>query len=79
MYSTCTLSPAQNDGVVHAAMDHLWKETDIDTVVIDMSYLRPIFKDIFTFFPKTKYGQLVLPTLSSNFGPMYICKIKRIR
>ncbi|XP_011427281.3 5-methylcytosine rRNA methyltransferase NSUN4 [Magallana gigas] len=79
VYSTCTLSPAQNDGVVHAAMDHLWKETDIDTVVIDISYLRPIFKDIFTFFPKTKYGQLVLPTLSSNFGPMYICKIKRIR
>lgn len=79
MYSTCTLSPAQNDGVVHAAMDHLWKETDIDTVVIDIGYLRPICRDIFTFFPKTKYGQLVIPTLSSNFGPMYICKIKRIR
>ncbi|XP_048766543.2 5-methylcytosine rRNA methyltransferase NSUN4-like isoform X2 [Ostrea edulis] len=79
VYSTCTLSPAQNDGVIQAAMEHLWKETDIDSVVIDLSYIRPIFRDTFSFFPQTKFGQLIIPTLSSNFGPMYICKIKRIR
>nr|XP_022294149.1 5-methylcytosine rRNA methyltransferase NSUN4-like isoform X1 [Crassostrea virginica] len=79
VYSTCTLSPAQNDGVIQATMEHLWKETEIDSVVIDLSYLRPIFASIFSFFPETKYGQLVIPSLSSNFGPMYICKIKRIR
>ncbi|XP_062581431.1 5-methylcytosine rRNA methyltransferase NSUN4-like [Saccostrea cucullata] len=79
VYSTCTLSPAQNDGVIQATMEYLWKETDIDAVVVDMSYIRPIFKNIFSFFPRTKYGQLIIPTLSSNFGPMYICKIKRLK
>ena len=33
MYSTCTLSPAQNDGVVYDALKRIWTETKLDFVV----------------------------------------------
>lgn len=33
VYSTCTLSPIQNDGVVHMALRKVWEETDIQVVV----------------------------------------------
>lgn len=33
VYSTCSLSPIQNDGVVNMALKQLWEETKIDVVV----------------------------------------------
>ncbi|KAL5010298.1 hypothetical protein ScPMuIL_012603 [Solemya velum] len=77
VYSTCTLSPAQNDGVIQATMEHIWKETGVSLAVQDLSPLRLIFRDIFNFVD-CRYGQLVIPSLMSNFGPMYICKIKKM-
>lgn len=40
--------------------------------------MRP-FRRIFQFEnPRNlKYGQLILPYLPANFGPMYICKLTR--
>jgi len=81
VYSTCTLSPLQNDGVVHMALTRIWQETTIECSVVDLSYaIRPIS---FLYRLGTnlglRYGQIVLPSLLSNFGPMYVAKIKRIR
>ncbi|KAK2152584.1 hypothetical protein NP493_2441g00000 [Ridgeia piscesae] len=77
VYSTCTLSPPQNDGVVQAALELLWQQTNIDIVVQDTGHLADTFSNTFNFY-KCRFGQLVLPNLTANFGPMYFCKLKRL-
>lgn len=81
VYSTCSLSPLQNDGVVHLALSKIWKSTRIEYCVVDMSYaVRPLnFLYRFGSNLGLRYGQIVLPSLLSNFGPMYCSKIKRLR
>lgn len=79
VYSTCTLSPIQNDGVVHMALQHLWETTSMEFVVVDLAQPFAPLKGVFRFFPDTKYGQAVLPFLPNNYGPMYICKLERVR
>ncbi|XP_063405303.1 5-methylcytosine rRNA methyltransferase NSUN4-like [Mytilus trossulus] len=79
VYSTCSLSPGQNDGVIQATLEHLWKETNIDISVVDLSYMQTLFKDTFNFYPSCRFGQLVLPNLRANFGPMFICKLHRTK
>lgn len=79
MYSTCSLSPVQNDGVVHMALQKAFNEHGLTFVIKDLSYLVQLFGDIYRFeFSKgLKYGQMVLPYLPANFGPMYFSKITR--
>jgi len=79
VYSTCSLSPAQNDGVIQSALEHVWKETNMDFTIVDLSYMQTLFGGTFDFFSGCRFGQLVLPTLTANFGPMYLCKLKRIK
>ncbi|XP_053396868.1 5-methylcytosine rRNA methyltransferase NSUN4-like [Mercenaria mercenaria] len=78
VYSTCTLSPAQNDGVIQNALDDLWRNTNIDVVVEDLEEITDIFKDSFQFYKNCRFGQLVLPSLSLNYGPMYFCRLRRV-
>ncbi|XP_028894501.1 5-methylcytosine rRNA methyltransferase NSUN4 isoform X2 [Zeugodacus cucurbitae] len=79
IYSTCSLSPVQNDGVVHMALQKAFNEHGITTTVKDLSYIIRLFEDIFRFeYPKVlKYGQMVLPYLPANYGPMYFCKLTK--
>ena len=80
VYSTCTLSPVQNEGVVNMALKSLWEETSQRFVVSDLTAaLRP-FQWLFKILgPKEgiKLGNLVVPNLINNFGPTYLCKITR--
>ncbi|XP_045129756.1 5-methylcytosine rRNA methyltransferase NSUN4-like isoform X2 [Portunus trituberculatus] len=81
VYSTCTLTPLQNDGVVHLALSKIWQETTIDCCVVDLTHaMRPLS---FLYRLGTnlglRYGQIILPSLLSNFGPMYFAKIKRLK
>ncbi|XP_055386297.1 5-methylcytosine rRNA methyltransferase NSUN4 [Condylostylus longicornis] len=80
VYSTCSLSPVQNDGVVHMALQNLFVEHGLTFIVKDLSLVVKCFQDIFKFenSKNLKYGQLVLPYLPANFGPMYFCKMTRI-
>lgn len=81
VYSTCTLSPLQNDGAVHLALSKIWQETTIEYSVVDLTYAVQPLSFLYRFGRNLglRYGQVVLPSLSNNFGPMYICKIKRLR
>ncbi|XP_061517821.1 5-methylcytosine rRNA methyltransferase NSUN4 [Anopheles gambiae] len=79
VYSTCSLSPVQNDGVVHMALSNVFSEIGMTVTIKDLSLMMQPLTDIFKFANPTtlKYGQLVLPFLPANFGPMYICKMVR--
>lgn len=79
VYSTCSLSPIQNDGVVHMALSNVFKEHGITLTINDLSLAMQPLNSIMKFeHPKgLKYGQMVIPFLPANFGPMYFCKMTR--
>lgn len=79
VYSTCSLSPIQNDGVIHMALSNAFKEHGITMTINDLSLAMQPLESIFKFEnPKgLKYGQMVIPFLPANFGPMYFCKMTR--
>lgn len=79
VYSTCTLSPIENDGVVQKALLQL-QEEDFPgkyAIINLKEAFRPL-RGLFQFNTKFKYGQQVQPNVCSNFGPMYLSKIKRL-
>jgi len=82
VYSTCTLSPLQNDGVVHLALGKLWDHCGIECTVVNYS---PVLKPL-DFLLRLggaelglKYGHVVLPTLVNNYGPTYVAKLVRTK
>ena len=82
VYSTCTLSPIQNDGVVYDALKQSWAENRIEFVVEDLSVAMDPFRSLMKISDKSTghqpiYGQLVLPSVENNFGPMYFSKLTR--
>lgn len=102
VYSTCSLSPIQNDGVVNMALTKAFTDFHITATIKyvqistkhslkinnyfflflicrDLTHVLKPFKKLFYFEePKNlKFGQLVLPQLPANAGPMYFCKIQR--
>lgn len=82
VYSTCSLSPVQNDGVVHMALKHAFETHSIVTTVKDMTSSMAGLSSTLQLGAGTaapKYGQLVTPSIEANFGPSYICKLVRDR
>ncbi|XP_078044965.1 5-methylcytosine rRNA methyltransferase l(2)10685 isoform X2 [Augochlora pura] len=80
VYSTCALSPVQNDGVVQVALKNIWEESNSIYVVKDMSEALLPLHYMYEFGNiGTRYGHIAIPTLINNWGPMYFCKIERIR
>nr|CAH7740050.1 unnamed protein product [Callosobruchus chinensis] len=81
VYSTCSLSPIQNDGVVHVALKQIWEETNMEIVVKDLSPALMQTRSVFGLADKglLRYGHLVLPKPSQNYGPTYFCKLQKIQ
>ena len=82
VYSTCTLSPIQNDGVVFDALKQLWAQNRIEFIVEDLSVAMDPFRSLMKISDKSTgnqpfYGQLILPSVENNFGPMYFSKLTR--
>uniref|UniRef100_A0A914XUV4 NOL1/NOP2/Sun domain family member 4 n=1 Tax=Plectus sambesii TaxID=2011161 RepID=A0A914XUV4_9BILA len=80
VYSTCTLSPVQNEGVVEnaaaIAREHFGikvEERKLDTMVGDL-----LRSELFQINRQRKFGTLIVPHLPCNFGPMYVCKLRRL-
>ncbi|MBN3313286.1 NSUN4 methyltransferase, partial [Atractosteus spatula] len=78
LYSTCTLSPLQNECVVERAAQLSQEELGIRVRVVDLAPLAGLFRDVFHFAPGLRLGELVLPHLAANFGPIYLCKLQRV-
>ncbi|XP_078591908.1 tRNA (cytosine(34)-C(5))-methyltransferase, mitochondrial-like [Branchiostoma floridae x Branchiostoma japonicum] len=77
VYATCTLSQKENDDVVESVFEQFSKnKSRID--VINLSNLTENFWRIFRFDSSTRFGQLVLPHLDANWGPMYFAKLKKV-
>ncbi|KAM6065667.1 5-cytosine rRNA methyltransferase NSUN4 isoform 1-T3 [Chlamydotis macqueenii] len=78
VYSTCSLSPLQNEYVIERAVEIAETQFNISIHVEDLSHFRTLFQDTFSFFSDCRLGELVLPHLTANFGPMYFCKLRRM-
>ncbi|KAA3671719.1 5-methylcytosine rRNA methyltransferase NSUN4 [Paragonimus westermani] len=92
VYSTCTLSPAQNQAVIEAC---LAKSTGPDSsthfALVDLSPLANAFSRCYnnlglhilpvssSHLPSLLVGLLVVPLLSANYGPTFVAKLRRIR
>ncbi|XP_043521967.1 5-methylcytosine rRNA methyltransferase NSUN4 [Frieseomelitta varia] len=80
VYSTCALSPVQNDGVVQVALKRAWEENNCVMVVKDMTEALLPLQCIYNFGNiDLKYGHIVIPTLQNNWGPMYFCKMEKVQ
>uniref|UniRef100_T1IVH6 NOL1/NOP2/Sun domain family member 4 n=1 Tax=Strigamia maritima TaxID=126957 RepID=T1IVH6_STRMM len=77
VYSTCSLSPVQNDGVVHMALSKIANETSMEFVINDLSAWIEPWKCLFSFHDNMRHGQLILPYLPLNCGPTYFCRLER--
>ncbi|EFO90577.1 hypothetical protein CRE_08115 [Caenorhabditis remanei] len=80
VYSTCTLSPSQNEAVVENAVAVARNDFGIETVEESLHQLVSHMTSSGLYrFHDTPLGALVVPFLPSNFGPMYICKLTRLQ
>ncbi|KAL3109058.1 hypothetical protein niasHT_012620 [Heterodera trifolii] len=80
VYSTCTLSPTQNEMVVENACALARTHYGIKAVERSLKKMenRLTNTGLFQFSADCRRGSLLLPSLLSNFGPTYVCKITRI-
>lgn len=80
VYSTCSLSPVQNDGVVHMALKRIHEETDCEIIVMNMRKALEPTKIMYRYSDfNLRYGHLIVPFLVNNFGPMYFCKLVKVK
>lgn len=78
MYSTCSLSSLQNECVVERALEIAEAQFNIKIHAENLNHFRTLFQDTFSFFSDCRLGELVLPHLTANFGPIYFCKLRRM-
>ncbi|KAK2822186.1 hypothetical protein Q5P01_022251 [Channa striata] len=78
VYSTCTLSQIQNLSVVEQAVYLARENHGIQLEVVNLRPLTHMFRKTFHFAPDLQLGEMVVPHLAANFGPIYMCKLKRL-
>uniref|UniRef100_A0A3Q0SWY8 5-cytosine rRNA methyltransferase NSUN4 n=1 Tax=Amphilophus citrinellus TaxID=61819 RepID=A0A3Q0SWY8_AMPCI len=78
LYSTCALSQNQNLSVVEQAIYQAREKDGIHLQVVDLRPLTRMFRNTFHFAPDLHLGEMVIPHLTANFGPIYMCKLKRL-
>ncbi|XP_051984998.1 5-methylcytosine rRNA methyltransferase NSUN4 [Xyrauchen texanus] len=78
VYSTCSLSQLQNECVVQQAISLALEDLGITVQVQDLGWFTQRFFDSFHFASHLNVGELVLPHLCANFGPIYMCKLRRM-
>jgi 16S rRNA (cytosine1407-C5)-methyltransferase len=66
VYSTCALTPLENDDPVSRLLEKYSGDIELD---------EPDFSE----GEKTKYGRLILPDVSDGMGPMYVARFRKLR
>ncbi|PAA62857.1 hypothetical protein BOX15_Mlig012351g1 [Macrostomum lignano] len=74
VYSTCTMSPAQNEAVVLSALAKLQPAFKL----VDLRPLASLLVGAGCRVESRQVGLLVLPHLLANYGPSFVCKLKRV-
>jgi len=57
------------------------KGVPLDPVLVQVVSLQPLvhkFSGTFNFAPDLLLGEMVVPHLTANFGPTYMCKLRRL-
>ncbi|XP_069493290.1 tRNA (cytosine(34)-C(5))-methyltransferase, mitochondrial [Ambystoma mexicanum] len=72
VYSTCTLSKAENCDVLAKILD-----TFDNILPVDLSEIVSKVSHEFCLAAGTQHGLLVTPTLDKPWGPMYVAKLKK--
>uniref|UniRef100_A0A0N5B146 NOL1/NOP2/Sun domain family member 4 n=1 Tax=Syphacia muris TaxID=451379 RepID=A0A0N5B146_9BILA len=79
VYSTCALSPVQNEVVVENAVALAKEKFNIEVNELSLSMLITCLRKSGLYrIWNCNVGALILPFLPSNFGPMYFCKLQRV-
>lgn len=88
VYSTCAISPLQNDFIVDYVLLELREELGVEARSHDLTCFKRSLAPHFNFnkFDRVeehghvvrRHGTLVVPSLDCNFGPMYMSKITRL-
>ncbi|KAJ7425632.1 hypothetical protein WISP_22728 [Willisornis vidua] len=74
VYSTCTLSKAENSDVINLTLDSC-----SNVVPVDISAMAKAVSQEFTFLGGLQQHELlVLPERGRAWGPMYVAKLKKI-
>lgn len=74
VYSTCTLSKAENSGVINLVLNSC-----TNVIPVDISEIAQAVSQQFTFHSDTQQHELlVLPEKGRAWGPMYIAKLKKV-
>jgi 16S rRNA C967 or C1407 C5-methylase (RsmB/RsmF family) len=64
VYSTCSISPEENDGVIRRVMDRKGDQVTLDPMAEDLQDLE-----------KTEFGYQIFPDRAAGRGPMYISRL----
>ncbi|XP_041067945.1 tRNA (cytosine(34)-C(5))-methyltransferase, mitochondrial [Carcharodon carcharias] len=73
VYSTCTLSRAENDDVVASVLN------SYDNIqAVDLTGLARSLTDNFMFAEGVQHGQLIVPERGKFWGPMYVSKLCKL-
>ena len=77
VYSTCSMSPLENDEVVDEVLSKCSENSHLKVEVVNSQFTNHALTEMFDY-RTTKNGVLVLPSKAKNWGPMYFCKLQRI-
>ena len=78
VYSTCSLSPMQNEGVVNSVLDSIGDNKTFKITVECLEHIKYSLDYFFSFANNCSKGLLVTPQIEKNFGPFYVCKLNKV-
>jgi 16S rRNA C967 or C1407 C5-methylase (RsmB/RsmF family) len=65
LYSTCSISPIENEGVIRKL--HVKRKGRFEEIQVPVQGAEPL-----------EHGQIILPDTSGGTGPMYFCLLRRL-